>query len=182
MAGFDPPEQNWNAGHRGVDLQGRPGQRVRAAKAGRITYAGLLAGRGIVVVSHGATRTTYQPVDAGARVGTNVSAGETVGRLRTFGSHCFPRTCLHWGLIRGETYLNPLTLVGAAPVRLLPFYGDLGASGSIPAFPVRPLTPVMALPMLASLAESALARWQELAASPRPADEPVGMPGAAGPW
>jgi hypothetical protein len=31
--------------------------------------------------------------------------------------------CLHWGLLRGATYLNPLTLVGAGPIRLLPASG-----------------------------------------------------------
>lgn len=38
-------------------------------------------------------------------------------------SHCFPRACLHWGWLRGETYLDPLELVGAGPVRLVPWQG-----------------------------------------------------------
>jgi hypothetical protein len=47
-----------------------------------------------------------------------------LGRLQLFGSHCFPRACLHWGLIEGrDRYLDPLTLVGAGPVRLLPLDG-----------------------------------------------------------
>jgi murein DD-endopeptidase MepM/ murein hydrolase activator NlpD len=126
VAGFDPPAENWDAGHRGVDLLGTSGQTVRAAKSGRISYAGRLAGRGIVVVAHGDTRTTYQPVAATVHVGDEVIAGQKIGVLQSFGSHCWPRTCLHWGLIRGETYLDPLTLVGAGPVRLLPFYRGLG--------------------------------------------------------
>ena len=46
-----------------------------------------------------------------------------IGRLLLAGSHCAPAACLHWGLIRGETYLDPLTLVGAVPqpVRLYPW-------------------------------------------------------------
>ena len=57
-------------------------------------------------------------------VGDTVDAGGTLGRLELFGSHCFPRACLHWGLIEGaEHYLDPLTLVGAGPVRLLPLDG-----------------------------------------------------------
>lgn len=129
VAGFDPPAQDWNSGHRGVDLRGWPGQAVVAAKAGTITYAGRLAGRGVVVVRHGETRTTYQPVAASVGAGDRVLAGQRLGSLETFGSHCWPRTCLHWGLVRGETYLDPLTLVGAAPVRLLPLYTQLGAFG-----------------------------------------------------
>ena len=46
-----------------------------------------------------------------------------IGHLAAPGSHCPPRACLHWGWLRGETYLDPLRLVGAAPVRLLPLAG-----------------------------------------------------------
>jgi murein DD-endopeptidase MepM/ murein hydrolase activator NlpD len=125
---FDAPESRWGPGHRGVDLGGHVGQRVRAALAGRVGYAGRLAGRGVVVVVHGTTRTTYEPVDSVVSVGDRVGASEVIGRLQLFGSHCFPRACLHWGLIEGrDHYLDPLTLVGAGPVRLLPLYGDLPA-------------------------------------------------------
>jgi murein DD-endopeptidase MepM/ murein hydrolase activator NlpD len=121
--GFDPPVTKYSTGHRGVDLVGSSGQTVRAAAAGRVTFAGRLAGRGVVVVSHGSTRTTYEPVLAAARVGTLVAAGDELGTLETFGSHCAPASCLHWGLIEGDTYLDPLSLVGAGPARLLPLLG-----------------------------------------------------------
>lgn len=150
VADFDPPARDWNAGHRGVDLAGTPGQGVRAAKQGRVTYAGLLAGRGIVVISHGDTRTTYQPVQASVRVGAMVTTGQRVGVLRAAGSHCWPRTCLHWGLIRGETYLDPLTLVGAGPVRLLPLFPNLATFGllalGLPAPALPAFRPTMDLP------------------------------------
>ncbi|HSJ21231.1 MAG TPA: M23 family metallopeptidase [Nocardioidaceae bacterium] len=121
--GFEPPVTKYAAGHRGVDLVGSSGQTVRAAVAGRVTFAGRLAGRGVVVVSHGSTRTTYEPVLAATRVGTLVAAGDELGALETFGSHCAPASCLHWGLIEGDTYLDPLSLVGAGPARLLPLLG-----------------------------------------------------------
>ena len=122
VAGFDPPLDPWGSGHRGVDLLGSAGQPVRAALPGRVTFAGMLAGRGVVVVSHGDTRTTYEPLAADLSVGDTVAAGGRVGRLEPFGSHCFPRVCLHWGWLRGETYLDPLDLVGGGPVRLLPLW------------------------------------------------------------
>ncbi|MBF4769988.1 M23 family metallopeptidase [Nocardioides agariphilus] len=122
VRGFDPPEVAWGSGHRGVDLLGHLGQRVHAALPGTVTFAGMLAGRGVVVLSHGETRTTYEPVSASVRVGTSVGQGEVLGRLTYFGSHCLPRTCLHWGWLRGRTYLDPLDLVGAGPVRLLPLW------------------------------------------------------------
>jgi hypothetical protein len=55
------------------------------------------------------------------QAGDRVAEGQPLGRLEVAMSHCFPRACLHWGLLRGETYLDPLTLVGAGPVRLLPW-------------------------------------------------------------
>jgi murein DD-endopeptidase MepM/ murein hydrolase activator NlpD len=141
VAGFDPPESRWGAGHRGVDLLGSPGQPVRSALPGRVTYAGLLAGRGVVVVDHGTTRTTYEPVHATVPIGTTVTSGQRIGRLELTGSHCLPRACLHWGWIRGETYLDPLRLVGAGPVRLLPLWRDrpVGSSATTSAqIPSRP--------------------------------------------
>ena len=68
-------------------------------------------------------RIICEPVAATVPVGTAVSAGDPVGRLESVGSHCWPRVCLHWGWIRGAVYLDPLLLVGAGPVRLLPLAG-----------------------------------------------------------
>jgi murein DD-endopeptidase MepM/ murein hydrolase activator NlpD len=122
VRGFDPPDSPYGAGHRGVDLLGSVGQPVLAALPGTVSFAGALAGRGVVVVDHGATRTTYEPVAATVAVGTPVAAGTQIGTLELAGSHCFPRACLHWGWLAGDTYLDPLRLVGAGPVRLLPLW------------------------------------------------------------
>lgn len=119
---FDPPESPWGTGHRGVDLAGSVGQLVVAALDGQVRYAGVLAGRGVVVVGHGTTRTTYEPVEALVRVGELVSAGDPLAALQLAGSHCLPLACLHWGWLRADTYLDPLELVGAGPVRLLPLW------------------------------------------------------------
>ena len=137
---FDPPTCTWCAGHRGVDLAGSPGQVARAALAGTVTYAGVLAGRGVVVVDHGATRTTYEPVAATTRVGDVVAAGDPIGRLEVVGSHCFPSACLHWGWIRNAdgVYLDPLRLVGAAPVRLLPLWRDRPSDATAPTTSLSP--------------------------------------------
>jgi murein DD-endopeptidase MepM/ murein hydrolase activator NlpD len=119
---FEPPATVFGPGHRGVDLAGALGQPVLAALAGRVTFAGGLAGRGVVVVDHGTTRTTYEPVAASVRVGQPVLRGERLGTLQLGGSHCLPRACLHWGWRRGDTYLDPLLLVGGGPIRLLPLW------------------------------------------------------------
>jgi len=122
VARFDPPDTPFGAGHRGVDLAGRPGQWVRSTLAGRVTFAGVIGGRGVVVVDHGATRTTYQPVAAVVAVGDVLQAGDQLGLLVVAGSHCFPAACLHWGWLRGSAYLDPLRLVGeSGPIRLWPW-------------------------------------------------------------
>jgi murein DD-endopeptidase MepM/ murein hydrolase activator NlpD len=119
VRGFDPPDQPWLPGHRGVDLLGTVGAEIVSARAGRVVFAGTLAGRGVVVVSHGTLRTTYLPVRALVRVGQQVGAGEVIGRLEA-GHGCPGGWCLHWGLKRGDTYLDPLSLLDAGPLRLLP--------------------------------------------------------------
>ena len=93
-----------------------------AALPGRVTFAGAIAGRGVVVVSHGPTRTTYEPVLADVQVSDTVAAGERLGWLHPTGSHCAPAACLHWGWRRGDVYLDPLSLVDGGGVRLLPLW------------------------------------------------------------
>lgn len=118
---FDPPGTPYGRGHRGVDLGGTPGMVVRAAGAGTVGYAGMLAGRGVVTVLHaGGLRTTYEPVEIGVRAGQPVAAGDPLGALAAGHAGCPVAACLHWGLLRGEVYLDPMLLLSRGPVRLLP--------------------------------------------------------------
>jgi murein DD-endopeptidase MepM/ murein hydrolase activator NlpD len=133
VRGFEPPETAWGAGHRGVDLVGAPGRPVVAAGVGTVGFVGVVAGVSVVTVVHGALRTTYQPVVSSLRVGDRVRAGEVLGRLSATGSHCLPRACLHWGLLRGRAYLDPLALLGQGHVRLLPLTGAGPPPAGIPA-------------------------------------------------
>ncbi|MEV6414400.1 M23 family metallopeptidase [Kribbella sp. NPDC051718] len=120
VRGFEPPPKPWLPGHRGLDLRGSPGQQVRSATSGTVTYAGPLAGRGVIVIATGPLRTTYEPVIPTVRTGTFVTPGTPLGHLSAAASHCTPATCLHWGLLQSTTYLNPLSLLPHRPVRLLP--------------------------------------------------------------
>jgi murein DD-endopeptidase MepM/ murein hydrolase activator NlpD len=126
VRGFDPPPMRWLAGHRGVDLSTHPGAIVRATGAGIITYAGLVAGRAVVVVSHtgpnSGLRTTVEPVNASVVAGQHVAMDEPIGTVAETPGHCAPAVCLHWGLLRGDTYLDPLRVGAARRVRLLPLH------------------------------------------------------------
>ncbi|MGI8722478.1 MAG: M23 family metallopeptidase [Geodermatophilaceae bacterium] len=129
---FDPPANPYGAGHRGVDLAGAPGQEVRAAGAGTVVYAGLLAGRGVVSVQHAdGLRTTYEPVLASVAAGMPLSLGQVVGTLEAGHAGCPGPACLHWGLKRGESYLDPMLLLDQGPVRLLPRYGAARSAGDL---------------------------------------------------
>src|SRR3954469_25434222 len=71
---FRAPPTPWSAGHRGVDLVAHVRQPVLSAGRGRVSFSGVVAGRGVVVVSHpGGLRTTYEPVDERLAVGTLVA-------------------------------------------------------------------------------------------------------------
>jgi hypothetical protein len=120
---FDRPAQDWLAGHRGLDLAGRVGDPVRAVAPGTVTWAGAVAGRGVVTVSHGDLRSTYEPVTAAVQVGRQVSAGTLLGRLAD-GGHC--AGCLHLGAVTAGGYRDPWPLL-APQIRLLPTSGGPSA-------------------------------------------------------
>lgn len=132
VRGWEPPASAYGPGHRGVDLSAPPGTEVRAAAAGRVSFAGPVAGRGVLSITLTATgapplRTTYEPVRPRVRPGAEVAAGQVVAVVAPgAGAHCAP-ACLHWGLRRGDTYLDPLSLLPGPllrrpPSRLLPLH------------------------------------------------------------
>ncbi len=119
---FDPPPEPWLPGHRGVDLDADVGDAILAAGAGTVTWAAPIAGRGVVVVTHeDGRRTTYEPVDPSVSVGDTVETGDPLGVVAPGVGHCggVP-SCLHWGLRRGEDYLDPMLLLRSGRPVLLP--------------------------------------------------------------
>nr|WP_301548744.1 peptidoglycan DD-metalloendopeptidase family protein [Micromonospora sp. C95] len=140
---YRPPPRPWLAGHRGVDLLAPAAATIRAAGAGTILFAGMVAGRPVVTVGHAdGLRTTYEPVQPAVTVGTVVPAGAPLGTLLTGHAGCPAAACLHWGLRRGDDYLDPLALLGLGRVRLLPV-GDLtvAAGASAHRWASRPGSP-----------------------------------------
>ncbi|MFE4050728.1 M23 family metallopeptidase [Streptomyces sp. YIM B13518] len=132
LRGWEPPATAYGRGHRGVDLAAPPGTPVRAVAAGRVSFAGRVAGKDVVSVELTGTgepplRTTYEPVRASVTEDDEVTAGQVVGTVAPTGSHC-TAPCVHWGLLRGDAYLDPLTLLPPwllrrGPSRLLPVLG-----------------------------------------------------------
>ncbi|MER5308971.1 M23 family metallopeptidase [Streptomyces sp. NPDC002773] len=123
LRGWQPPAGPYAPGHRGVDLAAPPGTEVLAPVEGTVSFAGPVGGRGVLTLTLPGTgspplRTTFSPVTPLVPKGDRVPAGTPVARVAP-GPHC-AESCLHWGLLRGDTYLNPLLLTRRAPSRLLP--------------------------------------------------------------
>lgn len=117
---FDPPEQRWRSGHRGVDLAATTLAEIRAPGNGTVAFAGVIAGRPVVSIDHGAgLRTTYEPVSAVVREGRSVRGGEVIGHLVAGHPGCPVVACLHWGARvdaggpsgDDDDYVDPLSLL-----------------------------------------------------------------------
>ncbi|GAA0604580.1 M23 family metallopeptidase [Streptomyces crystallinus] len=142
VRGWDPPATPYGPGHRGIDLAAPPGTQIRAVAAGRVTFAGPVAGQGVLTITLDGSgtpplRTTYEPVHPVVHPGDHVTPGQPVATLDAEPRHCGEVGCLHWGLKRGEAYVNPLVLVGRGHCRLLPVVGVSEPAGAKPGAPIR---------------------------------------------
>jgi murein DD-endopeptidase MepM/ murein hydrolase activator NlpD len=123
VRGFEPPPQPWMAGHRGVDLVPAAGDVVVAAGAGVVRFAGVVVDRPVVSITHAnGLVTTYEPVAPLVAAGQTVARGQAIGRMIAGHAGCVA-PCLHWGLRDGSSYVDPMSLIGRARVRLLPSAG-----------------------------------------------------------
>jgi murein DD-endopeptidase MepM/ murein hydrolase activator NlpD len=120
LRAFDPPDKPWLSGHRGVDLQADPeGAQVTSPESGTVTFVGVVVDRPVITIDHGGIRSSFEPVASSLTVGTAVSKGDVIGTVLP--GHCADAPCLHWGVRRGEEYLNPLSFVrDLRPSILLP--------------------------------------------------------------
>lgn len=119
---FRPPACRFCAGNRGFEYATAPGDEVRAAAAGVVSFAGQVGGELFVVVDHpDGLRTTYGRLGAVA-----VGRGTTVAQGRTVGA-AGPGTTF-FGVRRGDEYLDPALLLGGAVAvpRLVPTDGGPG--------------------------------------------------------
>ena len=123
LRAFALPAQPWAAGNRGADLAAFAGENVLAATSGVVLYAGLLAGRGVISIRDGSLRTTYEPVDPIVETGDTVTAGQLIGSVSAAADSCGPPgSCLHWGALQRDTYVDPMGLLRSPRVRLLPIW------------------------------------------------------------
>jgi murein DD-endopeptidase MepM/ murein hydrolase activator NlpD len=118
---FDPPDKPWLSGHRGVDLgSASDGGPVTAPESGTVSFVGVVVDRPVITIDHGdGLRSSFEPVRSTLKKGASVAKGATVGTL--LAGHCGSSPCVHWGVRRGEEYLNPLSFIlDLRPSVLLP--------------------------------------------------------------
>ena len=112
LRGFELPPTPYAAGHRGVDLGSGARATVLAAGAGVVTFAGSVAGRGVVVIEHpDGVSTEYEPVASIVHAGQIVSRGDPIASVSGEHAGCPPDACLHWGARRDGDYFDPMTLL-----------------------------------------------------------------------
>ena len=126
---FRDPPCPWCAGNRGLQYDVDAGTPVLAAAAGTVTFAGVVAGvRYVVVVHADGLRATYGGLASSPwRAGDRLPAGAVVGRAGAAG--------LHFGLRRGDVYLDPEPRMGElrARPRLVPTDGTPARPAPPPA-------------------------------------------------
>jgi murein DD-endopeptidase MepM/ murein hydrolase activator NlpD len=115
---FRAPPTPYAAGHRGIDLRSVPGVLAVAAAPGVVSYAGQVAGRGVVAIDHGGgVVSAIEPVEASVVLGAPVAAGEAIGVVST-GGHCADR-CVHFGVRIDGEYVSPYLFLGGLPRAVL---------------------------------------------------------------
>lgn len=115
---FEATPHRYGAGHRGIDLRALDSTTTHAPADGVVAFAGMVAGRGILTIDHGAGLvTTLEPVVTTLEPGTPVTAGDVVGTL-ALGGHTSPGG-LHFGVRLHGEYINPLLLLGGVPRAVL---------------------------------------------------------------
>ncbi|BCW83637.1 M23 family peptidase [Paenarthrobacter ureafaciens] len=126
---FDPPDKPWLSGHRGVDLApessstpGKADSQVFAPADGVVTFAGVVVDRKVITIDHGGgLRSSFEPVASELQQGDPVAKGQVIGTIEDIAGHCPAAKCLHWGVRRGDDYVNPLAFVqDLRPSILLP--------------------------------------------------------------
>ena len=113
IRGFDPPDNPYGAGHRGIDIAVAFGTTIRAPAAGVVTFSGKVGGQLFITIDHGdGLSSTYSWISStGVRKGDHVSAGVRIGA--TGAGHPGSSVAhLHFGVKLGGAYIDPMSVLG----------------------------------------------------------------------
>lgn len=108
---FRPPEDRYGPGNRGIEYDTLPGQIVRAAATGTVSFAGAVAGSLYVTVDHGdGLVSSYSYLlRVSVRAGGRVSQGQVIA---------IAGDRLHFGVRVNGSYVDPATFIGVRRIRV----------------------------------------------------------------
>lgn len=123
------PSQNWNRGHRGVDLPAQEDDLLVAPDDGIITFAGSVAGKNVVTLeliekSYGEPiHVSFEPATTTLKTGDFLARGDPFALASGGSDHC-GTTCVHVGVRINKAYCDPLIFLLHRGVRLKPVDPD----------------------------------------------------------
>lgn len=124
---YRQPNSDYSAGHRGVDYRVQVGQSIYSPTNAKIRFNQVLVDRPVLSLETGSgDLIEFEPACGDLPVGTQVLAGEPIGRVcpaaGQYQQHCPEIMCLHFSLRTKNGYLSPIVRYGAlAPSVLLPY-------------------------------------------------------------
>jgi len=156
VRGFDPPDDPYGAGHRGIDIAAAVGTLIVAPDAGVVTFAGKVGGRLFLTIDHGGgiSSTCSWLSSVLVRKNDHVVRGQPVATTG-WGHPELPMPHLHLGVRSNGTYVDPMAFLGPLSVTGLIRLAPLGGNNT------------------AALGASALGRMTGLAYPPPPAGRAV---------
>jgi len=140
IRGFEPPEDPYGSGHRGIDIAAPFGSEMFSAQDGSVAFAGWINGSLFISIDHAdGVRTTYSWLSAAdVTKGEVVVRGQAIGRTGQ-GHPGGPTPHLHFGARVGKTYIDPMLLLERGSVVGLIHLAPLDVPGSLPTFAGRSL-------------------------------------------
>jgi murein DD-endopeptidase MepM/ murein hydrolase activator NlpD len=149
VRGFELPAGPYGPGHRGIDVAVAVGERARAPTAGRVAFAGPVAGATWVslAVAPGVLVTLGPLLDTATATGRQVPAGAPIGRVAPGHGPALPATgvgpagagdgaTLHLSVRVDGVYVDPLPyLVDRPRPRLAPLLAPGGLAAMNPPRP-----------------------------------------------
>jgi murein DD-endopeptidase MepM/ murein hydrolase activator NlpD len=118
IRGFDPPQDPYGSGHRGIDIAAPAGTPVLAAESGTVTFAGSVGGELFVTIAHaGGLASTYSWVSSlSVRRDDTVMRGQEIARSGSGHPGALEPPHLHVGVKLDGEYVDPLAYLSALSV------------------------------------------------------------------